>query len=674
MKFLMQAIRRLPSCLLLCAGLVPGLAQAADPELGVIEVIARQQTLAIVPTELIEEEQLESAARRDLAQALDLLPAVTISRLGARNEALVRLRGYDSRQVPLFIDGVPIYVPYDGNIDLGRLGVGDISQVRVSKAGASVLYGPNALGGAINVVTALPGEGLGGSARVGLVLDEGGASQRNEWGGRVGYRSGHWYVQGSAFLLDQDFFRIPDGDFGAGEDGGRRENASSRDLTTGFKLGWQGDGGAGWQLNYTRLDGRKGTPPYAGSSPEVRPRYWRWPSYDKEDFYLIGALPVAEGTWLRTRLYYDTFENGIKSYDNANYDSMTRPYAFDSRYDDHSWGGSIEAEIAPGAGAGVTRVVAHFKDDVHREIDNPGQPWEKMEDRSWSVALEHTRPLGDEFTASLGLGWNKLDAVRADDNIWGVISSFQLDDDSAVNATAGLRWDFMPGWALDLNLARKTRFPTLKDRYSYRLGTALPNPGLRAERADHVELGVDGELAGTKARAAIFGSWLDHAISSLSLPASACSSPPCSQLQNVGRQRRRGLELSLAREFPLLGEFRVGWSHVAIDNFSQPDVRVINVPRNKLQLASHTPLSERVHMRLGFKAEDGRLSTSTGSRATAGFGLFDVGLDIDLRRGLRLLLEGRNLADKLYAYDEGFPEAGRSWAITLVWNPGEVMP
>ncbi|QOJ32388.1 MAG: TonB-dependent receptor [Gammaproteobacteria bacterium] len=63
-----------------------------------------------------------------------------------------------------------------------------------------------------------------------------------------------------------------------------------------------------------------------------------------------------------------------------------------------------------------------------------------------------------------------------------------------------------------------------------------------------------------------------------------------------------------------------------------------------------------------------------GSRTTAGFGIVDAGLDIGIRRGLRLLVEGQNLADKRYAYDEGFPEAGRSWAATLVWNPGTGLP
>jgi len=189
-----------------------------------------------------------------------------------------------------------------------------------------------------------------------------------------------------------------------------------------------------------------------------------------------------------------------------------------------------------------------------------------------------------------------------------------------------------------------------------------------------VELGVAGDLAGVATRAAVFGSWLDDAISSVSLPATACSSPPCSQLQNVGRQRRRGVELSLARTLPVVGDLSLGWSYLDVDNLSQPQVRAIYTPHHKLQLASSTPLGERVRLRLGLKVEDGRLSTSNGSRTTAGFGIVDAGLDIGICRGLRLLLEGRNLANRLYAYDEGFPEAGRSWAATLVWNPGKVLP
>lgn len=643
---------------------------ASAAELGVIEVVARSDTLATVPVDRIEAADLQSMVRRDLARALDLLPAVTMTRVGARNEFLVQVRGYDSRQVPLFVDGIPVYVPYDGNIDLGRLGVGDVAEIRVSKAGGSVLYGPNALGGAINVVTAAPDPGLTYGGRAGLRHDDSTDSRASDIGGRVGWRGKEWYMQGSVFLLDQSHFRIPDGDFGPAENGGRRENSYTRDLTTGVRLGWQGESGAQWQLNYARLDGEKGVPPYAGTSPSVRPRFWRWPYYDKEDFYFLGALPVAEGVWLRGRAFYDTFENSLLSFDDATYTTQDRPFAFTSSYDDYTWGGSIEAEIAPGGVAGATRIIGHVKQDVHREIDDIDQPQEKMEDRTWSVAVEHVRALGDDLTASVGLGWNALDTRRADNNVNGTITSFDLEDDFAVNATAGLGWDVAEDWRLDLNLARKTRFPTLKDRYSYRLGTALPNPGLTAEQADHVDIGAATTLGGVDVRAALFSSWLDDAISTVSLPSTACTSPPCSQLQNVGRQRRRGGELAMTATLPVVGELRLGYSYVDIDNFEQPDVRAVYTPHNKVQIGTRTPLGERVTLRVDLKAEDGRLSTSNGSRQTAGFGLLDAGVEVQLSRGLRLLVEAANLDDRLYEYDEGFPESGRSYGVTLLWQPG----
>lgn len=642
-------------------------------ELGMIEVLATPDTVSTLPVDLVEAKDLDSMGRRDLANALDLLPAVTLTRLGARNESLVQVRGYDSRQVPLFIDGVPVYVPYDGNIDLDRLGVGDVAEIRVSKSGGSVLYGPNALGGTINVVTALPGDGFTAQGRAGMRYDEAVDAQRSDLGGRVGWRGGEWYVQASAFLLDEDFFRIPDGDYGAAEDGGRRENSRTRDLTTGVKLGWQGDSGAEWQVNYARLDGRKDTPPYAGTSASVRPRFWRWPYYDKQDLYVLGALPVADGIWVRGRAYYDTFENSLLSFDDATYTTQARPFAFTSFYDDYTWGGSLETEIAPGGAAGTTRVVAHLKQDVHRETDDTGQPEETMEDRTYSVAVEHVRTLADGLTGSAGLGWNALDTRRADDNVDGVIGQFELEDDSAWNATAGLAWAFTDAWTADLNLARKTRFPTLKDRYSYRLGTALPNPGLAAETAHHVEAGVGGDLRGVTLRASVFGSWLDDAISSVALPATACTLPPCSQLQNVGRQRRRGGEVSVSSPVPGVGEVRLGWSYVDIDNFEQPEVRVVNTPHSKLVVGTRTPIGDRVTLRLDIKAEDGRLSTSDGARETSGFGLVDAGVDIALLPGLRLLVEAANLGDRRYEYDEGFPEPGRTYGATLLWQPGDAV-
>ena len=56
-------------------------------------------------------QRIEKFNRTDLSTALNLLPGVSIANVGPRNESVVYVRGFDLRQVPVFIDGVPVYVP-----------------------------------------------------------------------------------------------------------------------------------------------------------------------------------------------------------------------------------------------------------------------------------------------------------------------------------------------------------------------------------------------------------------------------------------------------------------------------------------------------------------------------------------------------------------------------------
>lgn len=104
----------------------------------------------------ISASQLQFFAKTDVSKALNLLPGITLSAVGPRNEAMIYLRGFDLRQVPLFIDGIPVYIPYDGYVDLARFTTFDLAEINVSKGYTSVLYGPNALGGAINLISRKP--------------------------------------------------------------------------------------------------------------------------------------------------------------------------------------------------------------------------------------------------------------------------------------------------------------------------------------------------------------------------------------------------------------------------------------------------------------------------------------------------------------------------------------
>lgn len=93
---------------------------------------------------------------------------------GARNEASISIRGQDSKRVGLFVDGVPVYVPYDGFVDYNRFLSSDISSIDVSKGFSSVAYGSNTLGGVINIVTKKPTKELEGNLSAQMIWDNSG--------------------------------------------------------------------------------------------------------------------------------------------------------------------------------------------------------------------------------------------------------------------------------------------------------------------------------------------------------------------------------------------------------------------------------------------------------------------------------------------------------------------
>lgn len=68
--------------------------------------------IAANPDVLTQQQMLEQN-KVNAAQALATLPGIVMQKSGNRNEYTLKVRGFDSRQVPVFFDGIPTYVPYD---------------------------------------------------------------------------------------------------------------------------------------------------------------------------------------------------------------------------------------------------------------------------------------------------------------------------------------------------------------------------------------------------------------------------------------------------------------------------------------------------------------------------------------------------------------------------------
>ncbi len=655
---------------------VPGTAygQAAAPaaaapsdvfNLGVVEVIGTAGSAGSeLAGETISAETLQALHRNDLAEALELFPGVTLQNVGQRRERLVSVRGFNSRQVPLFIDGVPVYVPYDGNVDLSRFGVDYVSEITVSKGLASVLYGPNILGGAINVVSRRPTAPLEGSFEAGSEIGESSNSLETRVVGSIGGLRGQWYGHVTASYTDSEGYTLPD-DFEAtsSEDGGARENADSRDTVISAKVGYLTGDGDEYALSLYRQDGEKNVPPYAGTAAGVQARFWQWPYWDKESIYFTARNGITSSGTLRWRVYYDHFENSLDSFDDATYSSFERPYAFEgSNYDDFTIGGNADFEWRWIDGQ-TTRVAAHWKEDVHREVDDVDAPEERYEDRSYALAIEHEWKVSDALTVTPGYAYTVQDGRQAENNVNGTVIPFETGRADANNAQLTAAWTLSPTTSLLAGISRKTRFPTIKDRFSFRLGSAVPNPELGPETAMHYEIGVQQRYEKVVLRAAVFHADLDDAIENVTVDASLCTAPnpTCFQQRNIGEQRNRGFELSLDWQPVKTVLIDAQASIVDRDNRSSPDIRPTDTPEQKYRLAARWTPVDAWTFKADAQHETKRFSSTDGLRVAEDFTLVNAFVRFEPVAQWGLELGGRNLSDELYAYQEGFYEAGRTW-------------
>ncbi|MEZ6002223.1 TonB-dependent receptor plug domain-containing protein [Hyphomonas sp.] len=111
----------------------------------------------------------EDLEKLDFDFALDAVaaaPGVTINQNGSYGGAAsVRIRGASTGQTLVLIDGVPASDPSmtDGSFNFAYLDTDDIERIEVLKGPQSTLWGSDAIGGVVSILTKVPEERLGGS-------------------------------------------------------------------------------------------------------------------------------------------------------------------------------------------------------------------------------------------------------------------------------------------------------------------------------------------------------------------------------------------------------------------------------------------------------------------------------------------------------------------------------
>lgn len=122
----------------------------------------RQVSSLPLPAQIVTKKEIEAINSVRLSDILnEQTGVITIPDFGGGEG--VQMQGFDSQYILILIDGVPLVGRSAGTLDMNRITLGNVKQIEVVKGASSSLYGSEALGGVINIITEKKFDGLHGS-------------------------------------------------------------------------------------------------------------------------------------------------------------------------------------------------------------------------------------------------------------------------------------------------------------------------------------------------------------------------------------------------------------------------------------------------------------------------------------------------------------------------------
>jgi iron complex outermembrane receptor protein len=482
-------------------------------DLGEIYVTAEKipASREVTVTTEITAEEIKATNSRTVAEALTYVSGVIVSG-GRKNQPNIQIRGLDQSRALILIDGVPYYETNYGKLDLNQIPVDNIAKIEITKGVSSVLYGPNALAGVINIITKKPSEKP--SADAIMEVGENATSKLSlSHGMKVGifnYWLNYLHQESNGWRMSNDFEpkigNITSGQkvIGQGifEDGGFRNNSDF--LTNSFwaKIGLEPKSDAEYYLNFHYIEKEKGVPSSTISENIFTSRpafsgFARITKYDDLGVDLSGQQKILDQLTLKGKIFYHTHVDDYTSFSDYTYSDEIAV----SRYKDYLIGGSLMTDIKP-FDWNILRLGFNYRGDSHKERDDSYLPF--VEDFSYtgSVSLENefNKIKNLSLVAGISYDWFKVTKAErniTDKNTGNFLDQIDLDKPDTMdefNPMIGATYILSDSTRLFGSVARKVRFPTLSQLYSTKSG----NTELTAEKSVNYTLGISqafGSLA-----------------------------------------------------------------------------------------------------------------------------------------------------------------------------------
>ncbi|MEM9358105.1 MAG: TonB-dependent receptor [Pseudomonadota bacterium] len=187
--------------------------------------------------------QLEAQKVRHAGEALRSLPGVHVSQSGGfGNLTQVRIRGAEGNHTKVLIDGIELSDTSNNEYDFSNLLTSDIERVEVLRGGHSGIYGSEAIGGVINIIT----KSGKGPLTVQMSAEAGGLETRAVAGRISGGTDLFWAALSGQYRASDGFDQSPVG----------MEDDPFRNISTALKVGGTIIPGMIWDFTVRKTDKR----------------------------------------------------------------------------------------------------------------------------------------------------------------------------------------------------------------------------------------------------------------------------------------------------------------------------------------------------------------------------------------------------------------------------------
>lgn len=554
---------------------------------GITVTATRQaESLKDVPAnvQVITEKDIKLRNVQTAADAVAMATGVSASN---SVEGTVNLRGYNSKNILVLVDGQQMNTAWDGDVDWNMIPVENIRKIEVVSGGQSALYGGRAVGGVINIMTkSEKRDGVHGSAIVSYGSHDTvkqayavqGKKDKLSWGTFYESKSTNGWNSylASATLKEK---KKGDGNFGSVQ--GYDTDADGKPIVGDRGKKYVMSESYGFNMGYQFNDDQKLTYKYTHSN-------YVWRYTDPVSFLKNGAwsgsLNNTNGTQVNVTpatllgnngwrsydmhsLTYNDQKNkvhahfGMTDYTKDGYTSIsstnkeTEGAGSKSSYPSKSWDFDINKRWNLGDHT-VLAGLSYGKDrfDLTAFSVNDWKSWNSKgtvtqtaggKDKYWALYAQDKWKLTEKWTAYLGGRYDHYTKYDGYDSKNMVANINQSKSYSQFSPKLSLDYAWNDDTNLYLSYGKSFNTPILYQLYRYStMGSVktYPNPMLEPETTDTWELGMKKKLSGkTDLHVDAFYAKTKDAITSVYIDKPHNKK----QYQNIGESKTHGFEIAV---------------------------------------------------------------------------------------------------------------------------------